>query len=78
MEFERGNSAFSIFSSMNQWGMLMFKIAFSLFSIINQTPCSLSVEQPISFRLSVVYASMGISNAIEENSYVIMPHLTKQ
>ena len=34
----------------------------------------LSVEQPIRFRLSVVFASLGISKTIEDNSNVNMPY----
>ena len=34
----------------------------------------LSAEQPIRFRLSVVYAALGISNTIEANSNVNMPY----
>ena len=34
----------------------------------------LSVEQPIRLRPSVVYASLGISDTIEDNSYVNMPY----
>ena len=33
----------------------------------------LSVEQPIRFQLSLVYASLGISNTIEDNCNVNMP-----
>ena len=34
----------------------------------------LSVEHPIRFRLRVVYASLGISNTIGDNSNVNMPY----
>ena len=34
-----------------------------------------SVEQPITFRLSVVYTSSGISNIIEDNSNINMPYI---
>ena len=57
--------------------MLMFKVAFSLFCAINQSAyrySCLSFEQPIRFRLSVVYATLGISNTIEDNPYVNMPY----
>ena len=57
----------------SKYGKLMLKVAFSLFSTINQSACStlrLTVEQPIRFRLSVVHVPLGISNTIEDNSNV--------
>ena len=57
--------------------MLMFKVAFSLFCSINQSTCRYSclcVEQPIRFRMSVVYASLGNSNTRTDNSNVNMPY----
>ena len=57
--------------------MLMFKAAFSLFCTIDQSACRyscLSVEQPIRFWLSVVYASLGISNTRTDNFNVNMPY----
>ena len=54
-------------------GMLMVKVAFSLFSKIDHSAFStldLSVEQPIIIWLTVVSASLGISNIWEDNSNI--------
>ena len=51
----------------------MIKFSFSLFSIINQSACSSLdwvLKNQTTFEWAFVYASLGISSSLEENSYV--------
>ena len=50
----------------------MFKVAFSLFSNINQSACS-TLDWVLNNQSDVDRVSMGLSNTIEDNSNVNMP-----
>ena len=57
--------------------MLMFKVAFSLFSITNQSACS-TLDWVVNNQSDFDYTSFqatGISKTVEDNSNVNMPFL---